>query len=256
MATKNKKLAKSQVVIPEEIAIDGKDFFVKYGEVDEVLDNARGRIEEITGTPRVSTLRFDEHDISTRDFCLSAALARMSNPPKRERVEERVVSNLSMRAKIQGLREQMIAAFKAGDLELNNSVTMGPPLYIDGRNFWELVIPSVSLTEWVRNNDGSLKIEIGARQVFDAGLQSAENPQSRNGPVLRQVYQENEIFRKIGELGLNPLALPKYLPGKSGAKAQVREALGSQGMWAGTNVFNKAWERLSSNTPKKIAYTG
>ncbi len=182
MATQNQRQAKPQVVIPEDIAIDGEDFLVRYGEVDQVLDDARGRIRVESRTPRVSILRFDEHSISTRDFCLSAAIARMGDAPRGRGIEYVLLSQ----AKIQGLRKQIIAAYEGGALELNNSVTMGPVQRINGRNFWKLVISSASLERWLEKCDRSLKIEIGTSQTSDAGLQEDREPSSSNRPVPKQ----------------------------------------------------------------------
>ena len=59
-------------------------------------------------------------------------------------------------------------------------------------------------------------------------------------PPPAQRFQEQEILRVIGELGHDPKALPKDIPGKAGVKAEVRKRLKLS-----ASVFNKAWERLS-----------
>lgn len=58
-------------------------------------------------------------------------------------------------------------------------------------------------------------------------------------PLQQQRFQEQEILRVIQELGYNPLAIPKWTPGKSGVKAEVREKLPFS-----EKVFDLAWERL------------
>ena len=63
-------------------------------------------------------------------------------------------------------------------------------------------------------------------------------------PLSRAVVQENEIIQTIRSLRYNPLALPLKLRGQRGVKAAVKTLIGSQGMWAGTTVFDKAWDRL------------
>lgn len=62
--------------------------------------------------------------------------------------------------------------------------------------------------------------------------------------VPAQRLQENVILAKLRELNFEPTRLPKNEPGKPGAKAKVKKALGTQGMWAQSTVFSKAWERL------------
>jgi len=63
-------------------------------------------------------------------------------------------------------------------------------------------------------------------------------------PVSRLKAQDDQIISKIIALGLDPKRLQKNMQGKSGVKADIRAALGDKGIWAGTTVFDKAWERL------------
>lgn len=65
-------------------------------------------------------------------------------------------------------------------------------------------------------------------------------------PVQRRAAQDAAIIASLRAAGHDPLALPKNIAGKKGIKAATRIALGNGGMWVGT-VFNKAWERLTSN---------
>lgn len=65
----------------------------------------------------------------------------------------------------------------------------------------------------------------------------ATEPSTR--PEPRHRWQEDEVLRAIAELGYEPRALPKRLPGRPGAKAQARKKLSLTGC-----VFDKAWERL------------
>ena len=44
--------------------------------------------------------------------------------------------------------------------------------------------------------------------------------------------------------GHDPVKLPVAKSGQSGVKAQIRNALGSTGIWSGGTVFEKAWQRL------------
>lgn len=61
-------------------------------------------------------------------------------------------------------------------------------------------------------------------------------------PLQRQRHQEAEILRVLRELGHQPKALPKHVPGKRGVKAEVRGRLSFT-----VKVFDKAWERLSDD---------
>ncbi len=58
-------------------------------------------------------------------------------------------------------------------------------------------------------------------------------------PILRQRWQETEILRVISDLGYEAKALPKWIPGKPGVKAKVKDKL----HWT-DGVFDKAWDRL------------
>lgn len=70
----------------------------------------------------------------------------------------------------------------------------------------------------------------------DASSQSQAMPRAR--------AQDTEMLHAIREAGYAPQALPKNEPGKPGVKAEIRKRLGSKGVWTGTTVFDKAWERL------------
>lgn len=63
-------------------------------------------------------------------------------------------------------------------------------------------------------------------------------------PMQRSAAQDAEILAAIRNAGHDPLALPMNEPGKPGVKAAIRDTLGGKGLFAGTTVFDKAWERL------------
>ena len=65
-------------------------------------------------------------------------------------------------------------------------------------------------------------------------------------PIKRQIEQEDEIIQTLKDLGYDPMKLPKYTPGRPDFKRDVKVKIGTQGMWAGSSVFNKAWDRLGS----------
>lgn len=77
-------------------------------------------------------------------------------------------------------------------------------------------------------------------------------PNKDNKPLSKAAAQDAEILNVIRKLGYEPQKLSKNLPGKKGVKAEVRRAVGKKGMWVGTTVFNKAWERLTANKDIKI----
>jgi len=74
------------------------------------------------------------------------------------------------------------------------------------------------------------------------GEAETDAKKSNKKPPLQQQFQEQEILRVIGELGIDPKKLPKIEPGKPGIKAKVRQALKFS-----AKVFDKAWERLRAN---------
>lgn len=82
-------------------------------------------------------------------------------------------------------------------------------------------------------------------------LGASQNFQSIK-PLPRQKAQELELLAKLRELGFDPAALPPIQPGLTGAKAAASDALGRNGIWSGSTVFAKTWERLSAN--KEIQY--
>lgn len=71
-------------------------------------------------------------------------------------------------------------------------------------------------------------------------------------PMQRTAAQDAALLAMLKEKGFDPLALPPNEAGKPGVKSLIRQALGTSGLWAGTTVFDKAWERLSQN--RDIAY--
>jgi len=73
-------------------------------------------------------------------------------------------------------------------------------------------------------------------------------------PIQRARAQDAAILGEIRRQGLNPLELPKNAAGKKGVKHGIRAAIGNSGLFTGTTVFNKAWERLTGNS--EIAIKG
>lgn len=94
-----------------------------------------------------------------------------------------------------------------------------------------------SLKIWAKN---SLKISI----LEDLDFIKATKPV----PKMRQ--QEDAIIDAIKNLGVDPKKLPVRSPGKPWIKLEVRELIQNPPLFNNANIFNSAWERLSSN--KKI----
>lgn len=69
----------------------------------------------------------------------------------------------------------------------------------------------------------------------------------KSKPIARAAAQDSEILEFLKHNKFDLLCLPKNEPGKAGVKSKVKNALGRSGLWAGTTVFDKAWERLLRN---------
>lgn len=71
-------------------------------------------------------------------------------------------------------------------------------------------------------------------------------PDEQPKPKQHFKAQNEAIIQELKKQGFDPLALPKNPPGKPGVKKLIRSALDGKGLFIGTTVFNRAWERLSS----------
>ena len=222
-----------------------------YGEVDQVLDDARSRIREVTRTPRVSMLWFAEHSISTRDFCLSAAIARRGYSPKDDSpMNEQILSVLSLKAKIQGLRKQLIAAYESGELELNNAVTMGPPHRIEGRSFWRLVIPSASLRRWLERCDESLRIEIGPSTKPDIEIVNTAEVSKKMPDWVQTAREAYKVLRPCHPKA-NLESMAKYIHNYFKTLAD-----GSKPTPSGWNIRGRGKKVLSAENIMREALSG
>ena len=63
-------------------------------------------------------------------------------------------------------------------------------------------------------------------------------------PLQRSAAQDAKILTALKCAGHDPKALPNPGRGRPGAKAQAKQALKNDPLFAGTTVFDKAWERL------------
>lgn len=72
-------------------------------------------------------------------------------------------------------------------------------------------------------------------------------------PISRSMAQDAFVLKSIEKMGLNPLELPKFHPGKAGIKAKIcQEAILEKKIFISKRVFEKVWERLTSR--RDIAY--
>ena len=72
-------------------------------------------------------------------------------------------------------------------------------------------------------------------------------PGQPNRQPSTPAQRESAILAKIVELGHDPKNIPKAESGKAGVKSTVKKSLGSRGIWSGSTVFDKAWEKLRAN---------
>lgn len=74
-----------------------------------------------------------------------------------------------------------------------------------------------------------------------AGEKAAPKQNVKAKPAQR--LQEEQILQVISELGYKADALPKWIAGKPGVKAEVKDSFAN---WS-DKVFDKAWERLRAD---------
>ena len=119
----------------------------------------------------------------------------------------------------------------------------------------EIKIAVAGLIPWLRTR-GYKELASGLEPPTDAlasevsamtSTAPIKNIPPSTKPVQRSSFQETAILEKILGRGLDPKLLPKNKPGKSGVKSQIKSDLGNKNEWSGKTVFNKAWERLSSD---------
>ena len=108
-----------------------------------------------------------------------------------------------------------------------------------------------SFNEWLKSNSAE-------RRAGQAESKQAESKQAPNEgekkqvPRRRQLDQEEAILAAIRKQGHDPMALPNFVSGKDGVRADSREALRASPLFKGSTVFDKAWERLGKQ--KLTAY--
>jgi len=109
-----------------------------------------------------------------------------------------------------------------------------------------------SLIPWLRkrayvelaNDLQSANEGVADINITSQGASADERSATTVTPISRSAAQDAEIMDKLTQLDFDPLHLPKNQPGKAGAKAEIKRALGTKGMWSGNTVFDKAWDRL------------
>lgn len=80
--------------------------------------------------------------------------------------------------------------------------------------------------------------------TIDAAQASKIVPRGKSPPRLIMRNQEDVILEEIVRLNCDPKAIPKNPRRGPGIKANVRLSLNSNPLFAGSTVFDDAWERL------------
>lgn len=125
----------------------------------------------------------------------------------------------------------------------------------DAHQQWrKLITKAIADGELVALDAGSkLPVTIVA-DIFSSERVDTESEK----PVPRFQAQEAAILNAIKDAGYAPEGLPESEAGKSGVKSIVRNKLKGNPLFAGTTVFNKAWERLQNTkeirtAPRKVS---
>ncbi|EIN00426.1 hypothetical protein WQE_15386 [Paraburkholderia hospita] len=153
--------------------------------------------------------------------------------------------------RLKALQMKLCAAAERGELTVHGPGELGRYQYLDGAKarphyeeaYWD------DLNAWLEKFEPRIVFRF-APPVEPTSLDTCSNddtldvaerePKSR--PLARQRHQEDEILRVIRELGHDPKALPKRIPGQPWVKSAARDKLTG----FGDKVFDLAWERLRS----------
>jgi hypothetical protein len=178
---------------------------------------------------------------STLEVWEAAALMNNVSPAE---LQDIVVNDEGDGLDLSDESRMLISAIEVGEL-LAHSPNLSPPS--DHTN-----VVVASLIHWLHRRGyvtlaDALKLaqDGASASAFVSSLASPiEGALTQTNPLQRMVAQESAILQKLEELKYQPLALPKNKPGKSGVKAEVKQALGNTGIWQGKTIFKKAWDRL------------
>ena len=105
-----------------------------------------------------------------------------------------------------------------------------------------------ALREVHRRSALAYAITLGDAQLIERYQPPAPATDIKPVPIQRAHAQDAAILREIRKQGFNPLELPKNAAGKKGVKHGIRTAIGNSGLFIGTTIFDKAWERLTANS--------
>jgi hypothetical protein len=90
--------------------------------------------------------------------------------------------------------------------------------------------------------------ELAKLRQGDAAPAAGGEAVRERGALVRHIpalqAQEEAILQELVRMGYDPMHLPERQPGKPGAKAATKRAIGKAGMWSRPTVFEKAWKRL------------
>lgn len=112
-----------------------------------------------------------------------------------------------------------------------------------------------SLLDWLRSKNGYADLvrqlskpirPIAQKVATGAGKTLASQIPPQTIPVSRHTAQDAQILAQLQMRNIDPRNLPPNEAGKPGIKAEIKDALGNKGVWAGSTVFKKAWDRLLS----------
>ena len=134
---------------------------------------------------------------------------------------------------VKDLVNRMRIAQRNGKLLVRNSDHL-PMNEGDMFRSYKGMVSASDLNAWLNEFQAGYRFPDGQQPTAQAGIV----------PVQRMVAQETAILEKLSELGYQATSLPRIRQGKSGVKAQVKQALGKNGLWANSTVFDKAWDRL------------
>lgn len=129
------------------------------------------------------------------------------------------------------IRKRLIEAAERGKLTVRDPQTGLPYTPETRRDFYER-ISIEDLNKWFEDSGVEYRLAI-----------AGEEANVSNKPALRE--QEQVILNKLHELNYDPKSLPKSRAGTKGVKHEIRIALNENPLFAGSTVFEKAWERLS-----------
>lgn len=96
-----------------------------------------------------------------------------------------------------------------------------------------------------------IQLLANGRQRADSGDQMTERPK----PIPKKLLQSQRIIQTLQEMGIDPNAMPPFVPGQRGHKIVVWEKVRQEvAVFVSQEAFNSAWKRmLNSGELKAVA---